>query len=178
MSRQSKSGDAKAPTVKLTLHIGVGVGNICVFQVGGSVGTYDQFEYVLGGPPMTQIGLAEPLASSGETVLSPEAFHYIKEDCGICSAVEKNPAFWKVDGLKSAVQFEVAEWMIKHDSSKYVEVASRSLNDPSFVHLLARYVPRPVFTKLRDPTGGKDVNEMRNLVVMFIKVRDLGLAER
>lgn len=30
----------------------------------------DRWEYVVGGPPLQQISLAEPLANSGETVLS------------------------------------------------------------------------------------------------------------
>lgn len=31
----------------------------------------DRWEYVVAGPPMQEISIAEPLASSGETVVSP-----------------------------------------------------------------------------------------------------------
>lgn len=41
---------------------------IRMFQVGG---TLDRWEYVVAGPPMQEISIAEPLASSGETVVSP-----------------------------------------------------------------------------------------------------------
>lgn len=75
-----------------TLHIGVGYGRVTILQVSffsvlylmyenGSFvlftamlkvgGTLDRWEYVVAGPPMQEISIAEPLAGSGETVIAP-----------------------------------------------------------------------------------------------------------
>eukprot|EP00976_Prorocentrum_cordatum_P058088 1170843-Prorocentrum_minimum.AAC.1 len=44
------------------------------------MGGENHYEYVLAGAPMLQIAIAEPLAKPGETVLSPEAWHFVKND--------------------------------------------------------------------------------------------------
>eukprot|EP00919_Chromeraceae_sp_WS-2016_P001000 GHVR01002503.1.p1 GENE.GHVR01002503.1~~GHVR01002503.1.p1 ORF type:complete len:207 (-),score=80.06 GHVR01002503.1:351-971(-) len=59
------------PGAHLTIHIGVGCGQIAIMQVGGELG---RWEYVVAGPPLAQISIAEPLASSGETVVSPQVY--------------------------------------------------------------------------------------------------------
>ena len=38
-----------------------------------------RWEYVLGGPPVSQSADAEPLAKSGETCMSPQSFALVKD---------------------------------------------------------------------------------------------------
>ena len=61
----------------LTLHMGLGAGLITAIHVGG---LYGRWEFVTAGPPLKQIAVAEPLAHSGETVLSPEAWAVVKDE--------------------------------------------------------------------------------------------------
>lgn len=72
--------DTGVDGVFLCLHIGVGYGDVTILQVGGLVPpetNIQRFEYVICGPPMEQISIAEPLASNGETVLSPECWELV-----------------------------------------------------------------------------------------------------
>ena len=41
-------------------------------------GVLDRWEFVLAGPPMEQVNTAEPLAASGQTCLSEEAWRHVR----------------------------------------------------------------------------------------------------
>jgi hypothetical protein len=53
------------------LHVGLGCGEFTGLVVGG---VFQRKEYILAGPPLAQIGVAEPLAEKCQTVCSPEAW--------------------------------------------------------------------------------------------------------
>ena len=57
-----------AHRVELNLHIGLGAGCFTSMQVGG---VFDSWEYLLAGPPLSQIAISEPAALSGQAVASP-----------------------------------------------------------------------------------------------------------
>ena len=38
-----------------------------------------RWEYIIGGPPMEQIGNAEPLARPGESCISPQVYELVKD---------------------------------------------------------------------------------------------------
>ena len=63
--------------VTLRLHMGIGCGDLTAVHVGG---VFKRWEYILAGPPMAQIAVAEPLAKPGETVVSPEAWGLVRPD--------------------------------------------------------------------------------------------------
>ena len=72
--------------VSLSLHIGVGAGNVRVLQVGGEVPPdtkIPRYEYVICGSPLDQVAIAEPLAAIGETVISPQAWQYVDQFVGL-----------------------------------------------------------------------------------------------
>ena len=76
-----------AETVELTTHMGIGAGHLTAIHVGGVFGRY---EYVMVGDPIEQIKIAEPLAASTETCISPEAYRLIEDEVprGECPVVE------------------------------------------------------------------------------------------
>ena len=55
----------------LSLHIGVGVGQVTMLHLGGHMG---RCELVYAGPPISQSAAAEPQAETGETCVSPEVW--------------------------------------------------------------------------------------------------------
>jgi len=59
--------------VQLTLHAGLCVGPLACCVLGGATLQPRRFEFVVCGPPLAQLAVAEPAAKPGETVLSPEA---------------------------------------------------------------------------------------------------------
>lgn len=59
---------------ELTLHMGIGAGAFTGVNVGGAFG---RMEYILAGDPMKQVAIAEPIAVSGETGISPHAFELL-----------------------------------------------------------------------------------------------------
>jgi len=73
--------DTGVDNVRLCLHIGVGCGEVHILQVGGVVPPETKIprcEYIIAGPPLEQISIAEPLAKNGETCLSPQAWDHVK----------------------------------------------------------------------------------------------------
>ena len=68
---ETLNGFAPAEGVSLTLHMGVGVGLMSGFFVGGSAG---KWEYFVAGEPIEQMSDAAEEATSGELVLSAPAY--------------------------------------------------------------------------------------------------------
>ena len=58
-----------AGPIALAVKIGVGVGTVQAFRVGGVL---ERWEYVVAGDPLRQVAEAERTASPGETIISPE----------------------------------------------------------------------------------------------------------
>ncbi|CAE7258773.1 unnamed protein product [Symbiodinium necroappetens] len=65
---RSSFGATPVPGVVLTLHVGVGFGPLTLLQLGGVL---DRWEFCAAGQPLEEVAIAEPLAHSGETVVSP-----------------------------------------------------------------------------------------------------------
>ena len=57
--------------------MGIGSGLLTGVHVGGVL---HRWEYIMAGQPQAQIGVAEPLAKPGETVLSPEAWALVRAE--------------------------------------------------------------------------------------------------
>lgn len=53
----------------LRLHIGIGAGDCLLLNVGGLV---NRWEFVVAGPPLKQMGIAEGAAGGGEVCVSPQ----------------------------------------------------------------------------------------------------------
>jgi class 3 adenylate cyclase/tetratricopeptide (TPR) repeat protein len=64
--------------LRLSLRIGVGVGDVMALHVGGLGG---RWQLLLSGAPLIQVSLAEQRAARGEVVLSPEAWELARDAC-------------------------------------------------------------------------------------------------
>ena len=62
-------GEAPASPMTLSLHVGVGCGRATLLHLGR-----ERCEFVAAGPAMEQSALAEPIAESGQTCVSPDAW--------------------------------------------------------------------------------------------------------
>ncbi|KAF7459232.1 putative adenylate cyclase [Cryptosporidium felis] len=146
------------PGRNLTLHIGVGYGRVTILQVGGVM---DRWEYVVGGPPFEEIAIAEPLAKSGETVISPSVYSILGKYVDVESC-EGNPDFKKLIRL------------ILPRPPPPPPLASIHIDDED-VDLLRRYIPPPVYRCL---SSGYNVflNEVRRLTCIFISVKGLDIS--
>lgn len=64
--------------IKLTLHAAMCCGALTSCILGGAMGL-KRWEFCVAGRPMQEIGLAEPVAKPGETVLSPTLWALVKD---------------------------------------------------------------------------------------------------
>lgn len=63
--------------VMLQLHLGLGAGTV----LGVDLGNQYRREFVVAGEPLKQLSEAEQQAESGQVVLSPQAWDYVKDVC-------------------------------------------------------------------------------------------------
>jgi len=160
--------DTGVDGVRLCLHIGLGCGEVTILQVGGVVPPethVPRCEYIIAGPPLEQISIAEPLAKEGETCLSPQAWEFI-EDCVIedtSRMLEDRPDFrllLKMDETKytfPTVKYSAMERDCRH----LMQFKLSELN------VIRRYIPSAVFKQIEGGTLTY-VNEMRNISTIFI----------
>lgn len=148
------------------LHNGVGCGPVNILQVGGVVPpetNVARCEYVIAGPPLEQISIAEPLAKDGQTCLSPQAWEYVKDCVHEGPRLEDRPDFHLLRGMdESKYTFPT----IKHAAMENDSRMEKSFR-LSELTVIRRYIPSAVFKQIE--CGTLDyVNEMRNISVIFI----------
>ncbi|KAK3285553.1 hypothetical protein CYMTET_6848 [Cymbomonas tetramitiformis] len=157
-------GEGEGGNVKLTLHIGVGAGPVSILQVGG---VFDRYEYVIAGPPLAQISIAEPLAKSGETVLSEDAFCWIRDD------VKEGDQLERLD-YHRVVAFS-DKWTFSSVKATAVPTSDQCPLNPHTmtaedIDVIRRFIPNSVFKKIEDPNGTAQANEMRVVTILFLQV--------
>jgi len=160
--------DTGVDGVKLCLHIGVGCGDVTILQVGGVCPPEThvrRYEYVIAGPPLEQISIAEPLATNGETVLSPQAWEHVSHTVIEGKTVESRPEFHRLERMDET----------KHTFPTIKNSALEADNrieyqfNLSELDVLRRYIPSAVFKQIEGGTLTY-VNEMRNISVIFVQV--------
>jgi len=158
--------DTGVGNVKLCLHIGVGCGEVSILQVGGVVPPETKVgrcEYFIAGPPIEQISIAEPLAKTGETCLSPQAWDLVK-DCVIeGNPLEDRPDYHLLLKLnESKYTFPtVKHAAMENDTRREYQFRLAELN------VIRRFIPSAVFKQIECGTLTY-VNEMRNVSTIFI----------
>eukprot|EP00050_Salpingoeca_kvevrii_P015938 m.51303 g.51303 ORF g.51303 m.51303 type:complete len:1147 (-) comp6600_c1_seq2:545-3985(-) len=154
----------------LRLHMGVGCGQLTSIHVGG---VFHRWEYVVAGPPMEQIAVAEPLAMPGETVISPETVTLLGSLCrgtlvGDLDMTHrhKHPEddwqklYLRVDGV--------------HERN-IPNINRRLKLTEKHMHLLRRYIPAAVLPKLKHGFDGH-LAELREVSVVFVNCKGVNLA--
>tara|TARA_B110001452_G_scaffold69193_1_gene55822 strand:+ start:2527 stop:6096 length:3570 start_codon:yes stop_codon:yes gene_type:complete len=154
--------------ITLSLHIGVGCGTVTMLHLGGDG---HRWEYVLGGPPVSQSADAEPLAKSGETCMSPQSFALVKDIVVATELPESagHPGFM----LVSEVTDTMACMLPSFDGpQKPLGLSRQELG--VLVPALVQYVPHAVRGKLQQGICSNiDLSEMRSVSVMFINCMGL-----
>ncbi|XP_026192791.1 uncharacterized protein LOC34622195 [Cyclospora cayetanensis] len=183
----------------LTLHIGAGFGLVTILQVGGIM---DRWEYVVAGAPLEEISIAEPLASTGETVVSPTmaaAMHGVASLEPVKDSPPGRQFYRLLPHADDLLRLEQERRRGSHFSGTEAQDNEEEEEDLAAIHkladwhvdpppplaaievdaddvdLLRRYIPPAVFRRLK---SGCNVflNELRIVSVMFICVRGLDVS--
>jgi len=153
--------------VRLTLHIGVGAGPVTILQVGGDK---DRYEYVIAGQPLEQIAVAEPLAGSGETVLSPECWCHVASTVVEGPRIEERPEYHRLQALDvTRHTYPTIKQAAQQSSrSRY----SGELDNDELerrLHASMRFMPQCVVKQFW--TGSlRGINEMRTVSIIFVQI--------
>eukprot|EP00928_Gymnodinium_smaydae_P014524 TRINITY_DN1533_c0_g1_i4.p1 TRINITY_DN1533_c0_g1~~TRINITY_DN1533_c0_g1_i4.p1 ORF type:complete len:1571 (+),score=182.77 TRINITY_DN1533_c0_g1_i4:112-4824(+) len=159
--------------VRLTLHIGVGAGDVTILQIGGEHG---RFEYVIAGTPMEQITIAEPLAGSGETVLSPQTWreiHWTVQEGE--PLTEGPPGFHRLRGLDTDQHTYPTIKAAAIECTRIQESRKTALEDSALLALSERFIPRAVLKNMRSGNSSH-INEMRSVTIVFVQIQGVDVS--
>jgi class 3 adenylate cyclase len=132
--------------------IGIGAGDIYSVHVGGYLG---RWEFLLSGDPLIQMSRAKDFASSGEVVLSPEAWSLIQ---GSCTGKTIESRFVKIsETLKQAS----------------VLPATDLPTSDTITPGLRAYVPAAITRRIESGFGAW-LSEIRHITVLFVTLPDYG----
>ncbi|EDO07092.1 Adenylate and Guanylate cyclase catalytic domain family protein [Babesia bovis T2Bo] len=146
----------------LTLHIGVGFGKVCVIHVGGLL---ERWEVVVAGKPLEEIAVAEPLASSGQTVISQSVYDVM------CSHIE-------VDTIDNYPDYHLFRRFVEDVDVDPGDIVNESFDFPiESLSEFRHYMPNYIFNKLLSGYSTFN-NEMRRLSTLFISVPGLDVASK
>lgn len=159
--------DTGVDGVCLCLHIGVGCGEVAILQVGGEVPPethVPRSEYLIAGPPLEQISVAEPLARNGETCVSPQAWEHVS-DC----VVEDTSR--QLDEPDYRLLLRMDETKYTFPTVKFSAMESDRRQETQFrlpdMPIIRRFVPSAVFKQIEGGTLTY-VNEMRTISTIFV----------
>ena len=133
--------------LRLSMKISIGSGDVSCSHLGG---VYDRWEFLVAGPPLEQVGIANGLASPGDVVVSPSA----KECIGDCIAAEA-----LADGA-FRVTGPFASGAPAANGLDVLPVAAATLR---------RYIPGAIRTRL-DANQTDWLGEQRRLSVIFMNL--------
>lgn len=183
--------------VKLTLHAGLGAGPLTLLTITRArpAGQRQRSEFIVAGLPLDQIAIAEPLASPGQTVCSPEAWEHLEDvfDGVLISDLmgegKDDPPTAKAD---AAADYVCIGDIVESDEADVVDpppmpllAATVQSLDPGDLELVAPFVPRAFERILRSPHAtatfiehAKHAKaEIRELTVAFLCFRGVRVAD-
>ena len=133
--------------LRLAMKVSVGAGTVSCAHLGG---VYERWEFLLAGPPLEQVGVANGLAAAGDVVVSAEAMALIRGD--IAAEALADGAF-RVSG--------------PFDSAAPAAAALDIL--PRAAAALRRYIPGAIRARL-DADQTDWLGEQRRLSVIFMNL--------
>jgi len=163
-------GHTPVDGVTLTLHIGMGFGQLTTLQIGGLL---DRWEFCTAGVPFEEVAIAEPLAKPGETVVSPSVRKVLAET----KDRSKRNCF-------SFKELQAKDGYALLASGSSVAPSARASNTPEKSErrvllsldqqLVGRYVPAAAMRSfLKNQTHLDPEPEMRRVSVIFLNIRGL-----
>jgi class 3 adenylate cyclase/tetratricopeptide (TPR) repeat protein len=155
MQRALHAGELAAGT-QLSVRIGIGAGQVSAAHLGGEL---NRWEFVVGGPAISQTCTVEHLARPGDVVLSPEALDQVRDIC----AGEQLPA-----GTGQAVALRVTTVQPLALARPPSSAAARQVAGAA----LRGYVPGAILARL-DAGQSAWLSELRHLSVLFLGLPDL-----
>ena len=166
--------------VKLQLHLGLGTGPVRGVDLGNRM----RREYVVAGEPLKQLSDAEQQASSGQLVVSPQAWELVK---GVCTGreCELDPEFGP--GFQVITRCEKLKTMPPHwrkllEDQLLLETSGSFEKPMAALSALYLYVPGPMRMHLVSADTvieGKVVkathaaSQFREVTMMFIRIGGL-----
>ena len=157
--------DDETEHVRLSLHIGVGCGSVTALQLGGRRG---RWEYAIAGAAVTQSALAEPMALSGETCISPEAFQCIRDVAKGRTTQSTEGGYTIIDALSGTPRFSIS-----HPAK---QIVGSRMGHRWLLHSTHAFLPNVVKHRI---AGGlfnnAELSEIRQVSVMFITCKGLSL---
>ena len=133
--------------LRLAMKVSIGAGTVSCSHLGG---VYERWEFLLAGPPLEQVGIANGLASPGDVVVSAAAMQFIRDD------ITADP---------------LAEGAFRVSGSLASAVARTNAVDaqPVAAAVLRRYIPGAIRTRL-DANQTDWLGEQRRLSVIFMNL--------
>jgi class 3 adenylate cyclase/tetratricopeptide (TPR) repeat protein len=155
MQRALHASELAAGT-HLSVRIGIGAGQVSAAHLGGEL---NRWEFVVGGPAISQTCTVEHLARPGDVVLSPEALDQVRDIC----AGEQLPA-----GAGQAVGLRVTAVQPPAVARPSPSATARQVAGAA----LRGYVPGAILARL-DAGQSAWLSELRHLSVLFLGLPDL-----
>lgn len=143
---------AVADDVRLSLKLAVGAGTVAAATLGG---VFDRWEFLVAGPPLSQVGAANAYAEPGQTVLSPEAWALAAE---FCDGEPLEEGHMRLDRVRVPLKNRIApdlNWL-----------------PSSAAPGLRAFIPAAIRSRL--DAGQSDwLAELRTVTVIFVNLPDL-----
>ncbi len=147
---------AAAEDVRLSLHLGLGAGEVSTVHIGGVFG---RWEFVLTGAPLVQVSVAEQRAQSGQVVLSPEAWELVKD--GV--AVERLNAGTEAEAIRlDAIRAPLP-----------LRSAAHPALDGQAEAALRAYIPGAILARVAAGQSAY-LSELRRVTTLFINLPGFG----
>ncbi len=147
-------GDYVAEDVRLTLHAGIGAGEIAGLHVGGVGG---RWEFLIAGAPLAQMARAEAAAKPGEVCISAEVWALIKNQFA-GTVLESGEV--RLEGAIAPLPPRRAPVLVLV---------------PEMAAALRGYIPRNILAYL-DAEQTQWLAELRRVTVLFAKLPELNCA--
>lgn len=168
VARDLLSLELGGKNVTLSVHCGVGCGEVNAFHVGG---VKNRWEYVITGDPVEQIGSAEGDAGSGEVVISKQAHALIGYN--VKGEVIKETGNYRVDEIHDRKDFPTRK-IVLDELSTFLSDNSEAAS--AVTRMLRCYVPLPVLMAIE---SGQSlwVAELRIISTIFCRLIGLSFSE-
>jgi class 3 adenylate cyclase len=156
--QQVLHGSELVAGTRLSVRVGIGAGQVSAAHLGGVRG---RWEFVVGGPAVTQTCGAEQLGRPGDAVLSPEAVDQVRDRC------LGEPV---ATGTGAAPALRVTMVQPLSSVTPVAQLVSTARQASGAV--LRGYVPGAILARL-DAGQSAWLSELRHLSVLFVRLPEL-----